>query len=109
MAAIFDRVYRPQEPIDNATLCELCALTAIGSHYDASQFEVSVMENLYHTAAIYLGDCIESHFLRGMRVILCLSMVSFMTKRTSARYSLGKSHSDCVGGVLTPSQRPDYT
>lgn len=98
MTDILNRVYRPQEPVDKATLCELCALTAIGSHYDASNFEVSVMENLYHTAAVYLSDCVEAHFLRGMRVILCLSMYSFMTKRISARHSLGMllfdSHQD---------------
>ncbi|KIW68790.1 hypothetical protein PV04_04711 [Phialophora macrospora] len=88
MTDIINRVYRPREPVDKATLCELCALTAIGSHYDAANFDVSVMENLYHTAAIYLSDCIESHFLRGMRVILCLSMYSFMTKRINARHSL---------------------
>ncbi|OCT52784.1 hypothetical protein CLCR_09732 [Cladophialophora carrionii] len=88
MTDIINRVYRPREPVDKATLCELCALTAIGSHYDAANFDVSVMENLYHTAAVYLSDCIEAHFLRGMRVILCLSMYSFMTKRISARYSL---------------------
>ena len=93
MNDILNRVYRPQEPIDKATLCELCALTAIGSHYDATQFDVQVMENLYHTAATYLPDCIEAHFLRGMRVVLCLSMYSFMTKRISARYSLGESSS----------------
>src|SRR5690349_13218224 len=89
MTDILNRVYRPQQPIDKATLCELCALTAIGSHYDATNFDVAVMENLYHTAAIYLSDCIEASFLRGMRVILCLSMYSFMTKRSSARHSLG--------------------
>ena len=91
MTDIINRVYRPQGPIDKATLCELCALTAIGSHYDADNFDVDVMENLHHTAAIYLSNCIEAHFLRGMRVILCLSMYSFMTKRTSARFSLGTS------------------
>ena len=89
MDNILNRVYRPQGPVDKATLCELCALTAIGSHYDADRFDVSVMENLYHTASMYLSDCVEAHFLRGMRVILCLSMYSFMTKRTSARHSLG--------------------
>jgi hypothetical protein len=111
MAAILDRVYRPQEPLDKATLCEACALAAIGSHYDASMFDVSIMENLHYTAAIYVSDCTEAHFLRGMRVILCLSMYScelpipchkvasgptastdtgpVMTKRLSARQSIG--------------------
>ncbi|KAJ9616918.1 hypothetical protein H2200_000638 [Cladophialophora chaetospira] len=88
MTDIMNRVYRPRGPIDKATLCELCALTAIGSHYDADNFDVDVMESLYSTAALYLSDCIEAHFLRGMRVILCLSMYSFMTKRISARHSL---------------------
>jgi hypothetical protein len=97
---ILNRVYRSRQPVDKATLCELCALTAIGSHYDASNFDVSIMENLYHTAATYLSDCIEAHFLRGMRAILCLSMYSFMTKRTSARHSLGTSLPDIVDVAL---------
>jgi hypothetical protein len=89
MDDILDRVYRPQESIDNATLCELCAFSAVGSRYYAEEFEISVMEALYHTAKHYVEDCIESNFLRGMRVILCVSMYSVLTKPTSARVSLG--------------------
>lgn len=59
------------------------------------------MEALFHTASFYLNDCVEAHFLRGMRVILCLSMYSFMTKRMSARLSIGRSmHRDYALGAI---------
>jgi hypothetical protein len=57
MDYIFDQVYQPQESIDNATLCELCALTAVGSRSYADEFEVPVMETLYRTAKLYVEDC----------------------------------------------------
>jgi len=91
MNDIIDRVYRPHELVDKATLCELCALAAVGSHYDADNVPVDVIEALYDTASLYLNDCIEAFFLRGMRVLLCLSMCSFMTKRLSARLSICES------------------
>ncbi|KIW99011.1 uncharacterized protein Z519_00674 [Cladophialophora bantiana CBS 173.52] len=85
---ILNRVYRTHEAVDNATLCELCALAAVGSHYEGDKFDGPVMEALFHTATIYMSDCIESQFLRGMRVILCLGIISSMTKRASARLSI---------------------
>ncbi|OQV10927.1 hypothetical protein CLAIMM_14847 [Cladophialophora immunda] len=85
MDDILNRVYRTHEAVDNATLCELCAVAAVGNHYDGDKFDGSIMEALFQTATIYMSDCIESQFLRGMRVILCLSIISSLTKRASAR------------------------
>ena len=98
MDDIVDQIYRPQESIDNATLCELCAFTAVGSRYYADEFEVSVTEALYHTAKLYVEDCIESNFLWGMRATLCVSMYSLLTKPTSARLSLGTSFVEVASG-----------
>jgi hypothetical protein len=87
---IVERVYRPRDSatVDKVILGELCALAAVGSHYDGQNVDVPIMENLYNTACAYLGDCIEAYFFRGMRVILCLSMYSLITKRWSARESV---------------------
>ncbi|OAL18219.1 hypothetical protein AYO22_10797 [Fonsecaea multimorphosa] len=81
-------VYRTHEAVDNATLCELCALAAVGSHYDGDKFDAAAMEALFQTATIYMSDCIESQFLRGMRVILCLGIICSLTRRASARLSI---------------------
>ncbi|OAP61896.1 hypothetical protein AYL99_04099 [Fonsecaea erecta] len=88
MDDILNRVYRTHDPVDNATLCELCAVAAVGGHYDGDKFDGPVMEAFYQTATIYMSDCIESQWLRGMRVVLSLGIISSMTKRTSARLSI---------------------
>ncbi|EXJ92151.1 hypothetical protein A1O3_00701 [Capronia epimyces CBS 606.96] len=88
ISIILERVYRSTDPVDTATLCEVCALAAVGSHYDAENVPVPVMEALYRTASVYMNDCVEAHYLRGMRTLLCLSIYSFMTKRRSARLSI---------------------
>ncbi|EXJ93934.1 hypothetical protein A1O1_02327 [Capronia coronata CBS 617.96] len=85
---ILKRMYVSKDPVDTATLGEVCAVAAIGSHYDPDNVPLSVMEALYRTASVYMHDCIENDFLRGMRTLLCLSMYSFMTKRSSARLSI---------------------
>ncbi|KIW21874.1 hypothetical protein, variant 1 [Cladophialophora immunda] len=85
MDDIYDRVYRQRESLDNATLCELCAFTAVGSRYYTDEFDPSVMEALYCTAKLYVEDSVQSNFLRGMRATLCMSMYSLLTKPTSAR------------------------
>ncbi|KAH0841477.1 hypothetical protein FOPE_06678 [Fonsecaea pedrosoi] len=88
MDDLLNRVYRTHEAVDNATLCELCAAAAVGSHYDGDKLDGPVLDALFQTATIYMSDCIESQFLRGMRVLLCLGIVSSSTKRTSARLSI---------------------
>ncbi|OAG38717.1 hypothetical protein AYO21_07070 [Fonsecaea monophora] len=88
MDDLLNRVYRTHEAVDNATLCELCAAAAVGSHYDGDKLDGPVLDALFQTATIYMSDCIESQFLRGMRVLLCLGIVSSLTKRTSARLSI---------------------
>ncbi|KAJ4535828.1 hypothetical protein HRR86_001966 [Exophiala dermatitidis] len=81
-------MYQSEEPVDTATLCEVCALAAVGSQYDADHVPQPVMEAFYRTASVYMHDCVEAHYLRGMRMLLCLSIYSFMTKRSSARLSI---------------------
>lgn len=90
--AIFDRAYNSEEKMDNATLCELCAMATTGCQYDSDSAQASLTEALYRTACATLDYCIEAEPLRGMRILACLSISAFMAKRESARTTIGISH-----------------
>lgn len=74
------------------TLSELCALAAVGHIYDGDEVSVAMMEALYRTASSLSNECLDEKPLRVMRVLVSLSMYAFMTRKYSARLSVGGFH-----------------
>jgi hypothetical protein len=86
-----DQVYHSGERPTRMALSELCALAAVGHTYDGDKVSVPMMEALYRAASSLSNECLDEKPLRVMRVLVCLSMYAFMTKKYSARLSIGKS------------------
>ena len=89
-AALCNHVYHSGEPPTRMALSELCALAAVGYIYDGDEVSVTMMDALYRTASSLSNECLDEKPLRVMRVLICLSMYAFMTKKYSARLSVGK-------------------
>ncbi|KAL4902100.1 hypothetical protein BDW74DRAFT_181263 [Aspergillus multicolor] len=81
---LLERVYSEQG-IQSDDLCELCALAAIGSHYEINKIPDEARATFFYIATTALEKLAQTSKLQGMRVFICLCIASIMDKTTNAR------------------------
>lgn len=82
---LFDNVYRPTDnKRDNAAICELTALGALGWCYGHESLPPGDGDLYYSFARYHLEDSIDADTLRGMRSCALIAMYNIMDKSTVA-------------------------
>lgn len=82
---LFDSVYRPADnKRDNAAICELTALGALGWCYGHEGLPPGDGDLYYSFARYHLEDSIDADTLRGMRSCALIAMYNVMDKSTVA-------------------------
>ncbi|EKG09403.1 nitrate assimilation regulatory protein nirA [Macrophomina phaseolina MS6] len=104
--ALFNQVYAVGSVPSRATLSELFAIAAIGSHYENTSMAWDSCEAFFTLARLYFDDVIDACPLRGMRVSVLLAMWNIMCKHTVAlayiETGLALAEASNVRGQLRP-------
>lgn len=76
----------PTEP-EPLLFVEVCAMSAIGGHYDSRQISNTLTRRFVVTALTLLDSVVisDDNYLRVMRVLCCLAVYSLLEKHLSAR------------------------
>ncbi|KAF4556465.1 Fungal Zn(2)-Cys(6) binuclear cluster domain-containing protein 13 [Elsinoe fawcettii] len=74
----------PAEQVDDATLCELCAIAALAGHFSRDLVEANELDMYYSVAKQCLDDCIIARPLRALKVTCLLSLYNVVVKATAA-------------------------
>ncbi|KOC10290.1 hypothetical protein AFLA70_493g000631 [Aspergillus flavus AF70] len=85
--SLLERVYCEGNG-SKADVCELCAIAAIGCHYEANQVSDEVRTAFFYIATSELEGLAQTSTIQGMRVFICLSLSAMMDKTTNARLLL---------------------
>jgi hypothetical protein len=86
--------YQSQSKPEPLLFTELCAMSAIGGHYNSRQISNTLTRKFAVTALKLLGSVVvnDDNYLRVMRVLCCLAMYSLLEKHLSAPH--------CVAAAL---------
>ncbi|KAJ5087440.1 hypothetical protein N7456_011056 [Penicillium angulare] len=82
------RVYHDSR-IAIGDISELCALAAIGSHYDMNRVPQEARAIFFYRASTTLNGTIPLDSIQGVRIFICLCMNCIMDKSTTARTLIG--------------------
>lgn len=88
LETLLDRTYRSSEHVDILTLCEICSLASVGSQYLPEQPQD--VRQLYLTATMHIGQCLEVDKVRTIRILACLACYDIVEHREAARLSISK-------------------
>lgn len=89
--AALDDVLRCEDgAFPKISLCEVCAIAAVGAQYSRGKISASAGENFYNLAKHFLDDVIECDPLRGMKVCTLLAMYNIVIKGTVALAFIGE-------------------
>lgn len=88
LETLLDRTYRSSEHVDVLTLCEICSLASVGSQYLTEQPQD--VRQLYLTATMHIGQCLEVDKVRTIRILACLACYDIVEHREAARLSISK-------------------
>lgn len=83
-------VYEKRPDVRKSTVCQVCALAAVGSYYCTGEIPAAAMERYFQQASSLLQDVTVEDDLGAMRVFACLSVYLILLKGTSARAMTSK-------------------
>ncbi|KAL4789251.1 hypothetical protein BDV19DRAFT_33350 [Aspergillus venezuelensis] len=70
---------------DAQSVCELCAIAAVGCEYDGDQVSISSKKVYFQRAILLLCDALEDDIIKTLAVLICLATILILTNRRSAR------------------------
>jgi hypothetical protein len=91
---LIDRVYRRDNPPQEADICEICAIAAAGCQINSAQSEATnanKSEYLFHTFS-RIPNVLGTHTLQNMRAFIGLSLCMNLERSTTARSLIGTFH-----------------
>ncbi|EXJ72219.1 uncharacterized protein A1O5_04723 [Cladophialophora psammophila CBS 110553] len=77
------RAYRSKIPPDTRVVAEICAVSAIGAHFNADDTTGELKDVLFNTAIHHLPEMLELSNLRTMKYLACLCTYGMVDKRKS--------------------------
>ena len=91
---VLKTAYQSQSKPEPLLFAELCAMSAIGGHYNSRQISNALTRKFAVTTLTLLGSMAvnEDNYLRIMRVLCCLAVYSLLEKHLSAPH--------CVSAAL---------
>lgn len=87
---LLDMALSAQGTVSLSTLCEACAIAAVGSRYSRSEIAPELGNYYFSFAKQLLDECIEKAPLRAMKVCALLAMCNLVNKATVAFAYIGK-------------------
>jgi hypothetical protein len=98
---LFRAVYWSSSTRTKAALGELCAIAAVGGHYDSDGCSAEHLNAFFATAKVFSTDVAQLSEMRAMRVYALFTMFSIMEKRIAAwryvcKYPLFSRRVSCV-------------
>ena len=103
---LFKEVYRSGSTPEVFLLAQLCAVTAIGAHYNLEDSTVELKDALFNTAVQYIPEMIERGDLRTMKFLACLVAYGVVDKRTSTRQLIQLNLQIARVGLALPDRSP---
>jgi len=73
-------VFEPTGSSYTTSLCQLCAIAALGSMYSQDTISTAVAEDFYNIAKHFLEDVIQENTFLSIKVCTILAMVNMLTK-----------------------------
>lgn len=102
---LFDAVYNSSSIApDRSTVCQLCAVAALGAFYSQDRVTLDDAERFYNVAKLFLDDLIESRSIQAIKVCALLGCVNIQTKSsvTLVFFDMGLSMA-CARGLDNPT------
>ncbi|KAL4876412.1 hypothetical protein BJY04DRAFT_199914 [Aspergillus karnatakaensis] len=94
LQALVDNVYHDNNP-DAESVCELCAVAAVGCQYDGVEILVSCRDIFFRRALLLLCDSFDNDSRKGIRAIICLVTCLILTNPKSSRALIESGLSSC--------------
>ena len=73
-------VFESPGPSYTTSLCQLCAIAALGSMYSQDTISTAVAESFYNVSKHFLDDVIQENVFLSIKVCSMLAMVNMVTK-----------------------------
>ncbi|KAL1635113.1 hypothetical protein SLS56_001865 [Neofusicoccum ribis] len=83
-AALDDVLRSEDSAIPKVSMCEVCAIAAVGVQYSQGRIPVQTGEHFYNIAKYFLDDVVEFDPLRGMKICALFGMYNIVVKGSVA-------------------------
>ncbi|EOD50743.1 hypothetical protein GTA08_BOTSDO00263 [Neofusicoccum parvum] len=83
-AALDDVLHSEDSAIPKVSMCEVCAIAAVGAQYSQGRIPVQTGEHFYNIAKYFLDDVVEFDPLRGMKICALFGMYNIVVKGSVA-------------------------
>ncbi|KIW27238.1 hypothetical protein, variant 1 [Cladophialophora immunda] len=81
-----NQAFRPQSPPDSRVVARICAVAAIGAHFNVDDTTGELKDALFNTAIHHMPELVELGNLQAMKYLACLCAYGMIDKRkTTAR------------------------
>ncbi|KAH0846461.1 hypothetical protein AYO21_11255 [Fonsecaea monophora] len=78
-----DQAFRPISPPDTFIVAKICAVGAIGAHFNVDDTTGELKDALFHTAIHHISEMVELRNLQTVKYLACLCAYGMVDKRKS--------------------------